>query len=88
MESNLEQRYALRFCFLAGFTMTNSYEMLKSAYSDSVISCTAMYRWYSEFKTGIMEVEDLSRNGHHATTRTNKNIARIIVALKEDCHLS
>ncbi len=84
MESNLEQRYALRFCFLAGFTATNAYEMLKYAYSDSFIGCTATYHWYSEFKAGRMEVEDLPRSGRPTTTPMNKNIARVVTTLKED----
>ncbi len=88
MESNLEQHYALRFCFLADFTLTNVYEMLKNAYSDSVISRTAAYRWYSEFKAGRMKMEDLPRSGRPVTMRTNENIVRVAATLNEDCHSS
>ncbi len=37
---------------------------------------------------GRIEVEDLLRSGRPATTRTNKNIARITATLKEDHHSS
>ncbi len=68
--------------------MTNMYEMLKNVYLDSVSGHTAAYHWYSEFKAGRVEMDDLLRSGHPVTTRTNKNIARVAAMLKEDCHLS
>ncbi len=61
---------------------------MKNAYSHSVISYTAAYQWYSDFKTGRMKVENLRRRGHLATMRMNENIARVAAKLKEDCHLS
>ncbi len=67
MEPNLEQRYVLRFCFLAGFAITNTYKILKNINLDSVIGRTAAYHWYKEFKAGRMELEDLPRSGRPTT---------------------
>ncbi len=88
MESNLEQRYTLRCCFLAGFTATNMCEMLKNAYLDLVISRTAVYHGTVGLKRGRMKAVDLRRNGRPTIMRTNENIARVAATLKGDCHSS
>ncbi len=62
--------------------------MLKNAYLHSVIGQTALYPWYSEFKAGRMDVEDLLRKSRPATMRTNEDIARVVAVLKEDHYLS
>ncbi len=62
MESSLEQRYALRFDFVASFNPTNAYKMLKNACLDSVIGHTAAYHWYSEFAVSrrVANITDIS----------------------------
>ncbi len=63
MESNLEQRYALRFCFLASFMATNAYEILISVrrYIDSTIETIddfglSMISDYDDFRLSIISM--------------------------------
>ncbi len=46
--------------------------MLKNAYLASVTGHTDAYCWYSEFKVGRMEQEDLARSGCLVTMQTNE----------------
>ncbi len=61
MNANLEQRYALKFCFSAGFSATKAYELLKTTYKMNVMSCASAFRWYNSFASGREDVHDEQR---------------------------
>jgi len=52
MEKNSKQRSAIKFCLKAGKNATEMFEMLKVAYSGSVMSCASNFYWYSQILSG------------------------------------
>ncbi len=84
MNANLEQRYALKFCFSASFLATKAYELLKTTYKMNVMSRASAFRWYNSFASGREDVHDKQRSGRPSTITKDKNIERVWLALVQD----
>ncbi len=84
MNANLEQRYALKFCFSAGFLATKAYELLKATYKMNVMSHASVFCWYKSFASGREDVHDEQRSGQPSTITTNENIEIVRLALVQD----
>ena len=83
MNKNNEQRVAIKFCFKAGKSATETFEMLKLAYGESVMSRAIVFRWYNLFAEGRESVEDDERSGRPCVTKSNENIAKVAAVLKD-----
>jgi len=72
MQQNLEQRYTLKFCASFGFNPTKSFDMLKTAHGESVMSRASVFRWHNAFTSGRDKVQDQERGGR-PTSKYTKN---------------
>ena len=88
MVKNIEQRIYFKFCIENGISRAKSLKMLQKSYSESTLSKTRAYEWYSAFKNGRDVVEDLPRFGRPSTSSTEVNIAKVKEMVTENRHLS
>uniref|UniRef100_A0A1B6CBZ2 Mos1 transposase HTH domain-containing protein n=1 Tax=Clastoptera arizonana TaxID=38151 RepID=A0A1B6CBZ2_9HEMI len=84
MASLIEQRTAVKFCFLLGKTAAETVVMMKTAYKDDALGKTQVYEWFFRFKNGDMSVEDKPRSGRPSTARTDDNVDKIRDLVCED----
>ena len=75
MGSRNEQRVAIKFCFKAGLSATETLALVKKAYRKEALNRSNVFRWYSRFRDGRDLVEDDERGGCPKSTRTEVNIA-------------
>ena len=57
-EDTLEERYAIKFCFLLGNNGTETYGMLQTAFRPSLMNRTSVFEWHKKFKEGRESVRD------------------------------
>ena len=77
MAEKLEQRAAVKFCFLLGKTAGETVIMLETAYKEAALGKTQVYEWFSRFRNGELSFANQPRSGRPPTSRTDENIARI-----------
>ena len=62
-EDNLEERYAIKFCFKLGKNATETYGMLQTAFRPSCMNQASVFEWHKRFKEGRESVRDDERCG-------------------------
>ena len=63
-EDNLEERYAIKFCFkLEKKKATETYGMLQTAFGESCMNRASVFEWYKRFENGRKSVRDDERCG-------------------------
>jgi len=88
MQRSLEQHYAINFCAKLGKSCSETLQLLRTAYGDSVFSSAQVLVWHKVFKDGRESVEDEQRAGRPSTSRTENNVARVKAVLDRDRRLS
>jgi len=58
MEGRNEQRVAIKFCFKASLSVTETLVVVQKAYGNKALNQTNVFRWYSQFQDGSELVED------------------------------
>jgi hypothetical protein len=84
MESTLEQRCALHFCFLLKKTASEAHVMLKEAYGDDTMSLSQSNRWFKRFNEGDHDVHDKPRSGRPSSCRNDEKVTLIKNLVNED----
>jgi len=86
MHGGNEQRGAIKFCFKAGLSATETLVLVQEAYGNKVLNRSNVFRWYSRFRDGRELVEDDERGGRGRpkSTRTEVNIAAVVDLVKKD----
>ena len=84
MAEKLEQRAAVKFCFLLGKTAGETVVMLETAYKEAALGKTHVYEWFSHFRNGELSLVDQPCTGRPSTSRTDESIARIRELILED----
>jgi hypothetical protein len=84
MDGENEQRVAIKFCFKAGLSATETLELVQKAYRNEAVSRSKVFRWYSRFRDGRDLVEDDERGGRPKWTRTEVNIGAVADLVKDD----
>jgi len=84
MDDGNEQRVAIKFCFKAGISATETLVLVQKAYGNEAVNRSNVFRWYSRFRDGRELVEDDERGGRPKSTRTEVNIAAITGLVKND----
>ena len=80
MAEKVEQRAAVKFCFLLGKTDV----MLETAYKQTALGKTQVYEWFSRFRNGELSLVDQPCSGRPSTSRKDENIAIIHELILED----
>ena len=62
-EDNLDERYAIKFCFKLGKNATETYGMLQSAFRPSCMNRASVFEWHKRFKGRRESVGDDERCG-------------------------
>ena len=57
-EDNLEERYAIKFCFKLGKDGRETYGMLQTACRPSCMNQASVFEWHKRFKEGREFVRD------------------------------
>ena len=71
-----KQRVAIKFCFKAGLSVTETLILVQKACGNEPLNRSRLFRWYSQFRDGRELVVD-ERGGHPKLTPTEVNIAAI-----------
>jgi hypothetical protein len=83
MDGGHEQRVAIKFCFKAGLSATESLVLVQEAYGNEAVNRSNVFRLYSRFRDGRELVEDDERDGSPKSTRTEVNIAAVADLVKK-----
>ena len=59
----LEERYAIKFYFKLGKNVTETYEILQTAFGASCMNRASVFEWHKRFKEGRESVRDDERCG-------------------------
>ena len=69
-EDNLEERYAIKFCFKLGNNATETYGLLQIVFGPSCMNRASVCEWYKRFKEGRESVRDDERRGRSKEVNT------------------
>jgi histone-lysine N-methyltransferase SETMAR len=84
MDVGNEKRVAIKFCFKARLSATETLVLVQKAYGNEALNRSKAFRWYSRFRDGRELVEDDERGGRPKSTRTEVNIAAVADLIKND----
>jgi hypothetical protein len=84
MDDRNEQRVAIKFCFKAGLSATETLVLVQRAYGNEALNRSNVSRGYSRFRDGRELVEDDERGGRPKSNRTEINIAPVADLVKND----
>lgn len=88
MDTIIEQRICIKFCFKNGISCAETLKMLEKCYGSSALQKTAVYKWFDRFKSGREEVEDDGRVGRPSTSKNEENIQKIKSLITENPKLT
>jgi len=87
MDLSVEQRLAIKFCLKAAKSMTETLQMVNSAYGDQALSRSNVFRWYGRFRDGREDTEDDPRSGRPTECRNDNHVEKISQLLLRNRHL-
>lgn len=88
MDSKLKQRVCIEFCFKLQKSATETFEMIKEAFTKDALKRTTVFDWYSRFKNGRSSMDDDPREGRPIQQRTDENVTLISNLIKENRRIS
>ncbi|KAL4113550.1 hypothetical protein QTP88_017159 [Uroleucon formosanum] len=77
MDNISEQRACIKFYFKIGKNATETFELIKLAFGDLVLSRCVTFDWFKRFKEGRIFIEDDHRPGRPSTSKTNDTITLV-----------
>jgi hypothetical protein len=84
MDGGNEQRVAIKFCFKAVLSATETLVLVQKAYGNEAMNRLNVFSWYSRFQDGRELAEDDERRGRPKSTPTEVNIAAVADLVKND----
>ena len=87
-EDTLEERYAIKFCFKLGKNVTETYEMLHTAFGPSCMNRGSAFEWHKRFKAGRESVRNDEKCGRSKEVNTPELIGQIMNFMDKDHRLS
>ena len=84
MDVGNEQRVAIKYCFKAGLSVTETLVLVQKAYGNETVNRSNIFRWYSRFRDGREMLEYDERGGRPKSFRTEVNIAAVADLVKND----
>ena len=88
MTESSSEGVAIKFCFKAGKTSTETLEMVRAAYADEALTRSDIFRWYGRFHEGREDIQDDTRSGRPSESRADGNIENVWQLLLQNRHLS
>ena len=85
---SMEQQLAIKFCFKAAKSATDSLQMINAAYGDQALSCLNVFLWYGRFHDRWEDTEDDPRSGRPTECHNDNNVKKISQLLPQNRHLS
>jgi hypothetical protein len=79
-----KQRFAIKVCFKAGLSATETLVLVQKAYGNEAVNRSNVFGWYSRFRDGRELVEDDERGGRPKSTRTEVNTVTVADLVKND----
>jgi hypothetical protein len=86
MDGGNQPRVAIKFCFKAGLSGTETLVLVPKAYGNEALNRSNLFRWYLQFRDGRELIEDDERGGRPKSTRTKVNIAAVVADLVKNGH--
>ena len=87
-EDNLEERYAIKFCFKLAKNTTETYGMLQTAFRPSCMNRASVFERDKRFKKGRESMRDDERCGRSKEVRTLELIGQIKNFMDKDRRVS
>ena len=84
MDVGNERRVAIKCCFKAGLSGTETLVLVQKAYGNGALIWSKVFRWYSRFRDGRELVDDDERGGCPKLTQIEENIAAVADLVKND----
>jgi hypothetical protein len=84
MEGGNEKRYAIKFCFKAGLSATETLVLVQKVYVNEAVNQSNVFRWYSRFRDGKELIDHDERSSRPKPTRSVVNIAAVVNLVKND----
>ena len=72
----LEERHAIKFCFILGKNATDMYGMPQTAFGASCMNRVSVFEWHKRFKEGRESVRDDERCGRSKEVNTPELIGQ------------
>jgi len=88
MDGGSEQIIAIKFCFKASLSATETLVLVQKAYGNEGMNRSNVFRWYSRFRDGRELVEDDVRDGRPKSIGTEVNIAAVADFVKHDSRIA
>jgi hypothetical protein len=88
MDGGDEQRVAIKFCFKAGLSVTETLVLVQKPYENEVLNRSNVFKWYSRLWDKKELGEDEERGGCPKSTWTEVNIAAVADLVKYDCWIT
>jgi hypothetical protein len=79
MDGGNKQTIAIKSCFRAGLSATETLVLVQKAYGIEALNRSNVFRWYSLFRDGRELVEDDERGGRPKWTRIEVNIVVLLI---------
>jgi len=84
MNGGNEQRVAIKCCFKAGLSATETLVLVQTAYGNEAVNRSNVFKWYSWVRDGRELVEDDERGDSPKSTGTEVNTAAVADLDKND----
>ena len=84
----LEERYAIKFCFILGKNGTEMYGILQSAVGASCMTRISVFEWHKRFKEGRESVRDDERCRKSKEVRKPELVCEIKNFMDKERHVS
>ena len=83
-ESNLEQRYAIRFMCKEGESASKVYIRLQKVYGERCMSRARVFEWFKRFKTGRTSIDNEPRSGRLSAAVNEQTIVQVDKLIRGD----
>jgi hypothetical protein len=84
MDGGNEHRVAVKFCFKAGLSATETLVLAQKSYGNEALNPSNVFRWYSQFRDRRELVGSDEKGGRPKSTRTEVNIAAVSDLVNND----
>ena len=87
-ERNFEKRCAIKFCVKLWETCIESFNKLKQAYVEHVLSRSQGFKWYKAFPEGRESIKNEPRSGRLSTSKADNNVEIVGAIVLSDRRLT